>query len=538
MKLATPYQMKTIDEAATANYGIPSILLMENAALRVAAKACEMLAFDNTKRIVAVTGRGNNGGDAFAAVRHLHQWQYPVSVISLVPPGCVTGDALTYLRILEKIGIEISYIDDESFVREAVLKLAEPDLILDGIFGTGIHGMVTGVFAAAIQAICDSSAKVLSIDIPSGINGKTGQVCGVAVKADETVTFSLPKPGLWQYPGRLHAGKITVADIGIPSGAADTAGLTGELLEAAEISRSLPNRPVDGHKGTFGKVLIITGSAGMTGAGTLAAKAAFKTGSGLVYLAVPASLSSVYGMTIPEAIVIPQADKDGLILEENLDVLLKLAASMDAVIIGPGLTAKAPLAGWVNSFVEKCSVPMVIDADALNVLDPHMLRKTKAPAVLTPHPGEFSRLTGASVEDVQKDRVEYALQFSREYNTTIALKGAGTVVAFPDGTYKINTSGHSCLAVGGSGDVLAGITGSLIGQGVPHQQALALAVFIHGRCGEVLAGEDDRAGFTAGELADAIPSVISGLKRGSAAEPEYSVLPMVVVHKNTHRNRF
>lgn len=537
MKLATPTQMKKIDEAATAHYGIPSVLLMENAALRVAAKACEMLSYDNSKRIVAITGKGNNGGDAFAAIRHLHQWCYPVSVISLVPPGCVTGDALTYLRILEKIGIEIFYIDDESFVREAILKLAAPDLILDGIFGTGIHGEVTGVFAAGIQAILDSPAKILSIDIPSGINGKTGQVCGVAVKADETITFSLPKPGLWQYPGRLHAGKITVADIGIPSGAADMAGLTGELLEADDVNRFLPNRPADGHKGTFGKVLIITGSTGMTGAGTLAAKAAFKTGSGLVYLAVPASLSSVYGMTIPEAIVIPQADKDGLILEENLDALLKLASSMNAVIIGPGLTPKAPLTRWVNSFVENCSVPMVIDADALNVLDPHMLRKTKAPAVLTPHPGEFSRLTGIDAEDIQKDRVEKALQFSREYNTAIALKGAGTVVAFPDGTYKINTSGHSCLAVAGSGDVLAGITGSLIGQSVPYQQALALAVFIHGRCGETLAGEDDRAGFTAGELAEAIPSVISSLKRGSAAEPAYSALPMEGNRKNTSGNR-
>jgi hydroxyethylthiazole kinase-like uncharacterized protein yjeF len=523
MKLATPHQMKKMDEAATAHYGIPSILLMENAALRVAAKACEMLSFDNTKRIVAITGKGNNGGDAFAAVRHLHQRQYPVSVISLVPPGCIAGDALTYLQVLEKIGIEVSYIDDESFLREALSKLAAPDLILDGIFGTGIHGEVTGVFATAIQAMNDSSAKVLSIDIPSGINGKTGQICGVAVKADETVTFSLPKPGLWQYPGRHHAGKITVADIGMPSGAADMADLKGELLEAGSISGFLPERPADGHKGTFGKVLIITGSAGMTGAGTLAAKAAFKTGSGLVYLAVPKSLSSIYSIAIPEAIVVPQADKDGLILEENLEGLLKLAAAMDVAVIGPGLTAKAPVSGWVNSFVENCSVPMVIDADALNVLDPHMLRKTKAPAVITPHPGEFSRLTGNTAEEIQKNRVEHALQFSREYNTAVALKGACTVVAYPDGSYGINTSGHSCLAVAGSGDVLAGIAGSLIGQGVPHHQALALAVFIHGRCGEALAGEGDRAGFTASELTEAIPFVVSDLKRTTRAEPAHPV---------------
>lgn len=521
MKLATPLQMKKMDETASAVYGIPSILLMENAALQVAAKACEMLSLDNTKRIVAITGKGNNGGDAYAAIRHLYRWRYPVSVISLVPPGCVTGDALTYLQILEKIGIEISYIDDESFLREALLKLSAPDLILDGIFGTGIHGEVTGIFAAAIQAINDSAAKVLSIDIPSGINGKTGQVCGVAVKADETVTFSLPKPGLWQYPGRLHAGKVTVADIGIPSGSADMTDLKDELLDASSTGRFLPERAVDGHKGTFGKVLIITGSAGMTGAGTLAAKAAFKTGSGMVYLAVPGSLSSIYSMTIPEAIVVPQADKDGLILEENLEALLKLAGAMNVAVIGPGLTAKSPVAEWVNAFVEKCRVPMVIDADALNVLDPRTLQKTSAPVVITPHPGEFARLTGGTVEDIQKDRVESALKFSREYNTAVALKGAGTVIAYPDGSYRINTSGHSCLAVAGSGDVLAGIAGSLIGQGVPHQQALALAVFIHGRCGEALAGEGDLAGFTSGELTSVIPSVISDLRRASRTDPAH-----------------
>lgn len=515
MKLVTPQQMKIIDESASAQYGIPSMLLMENAALRVAAKACEMLSLDHTKRIVAITGKGNNGGDAFAAIRHLHQWKYPVSVISLVPPACVTGDALTYLQILEKIGVEVSFIDDESFLRETLLKLASTDLILDGIFGTGIHGEVTGVFAAAIQAVNDSAARVLSIDIPSGINGLTGQICGKAVKADETVTFSLPKPGLWQYPGRQHAGKINVADIGIPSGAESMANLTGELLEADCVRGFLPERPADGHKGTFGKVLIITGSAGMTGAGMLAAKAAFRTGGGLVYLAVPGSLSSIYSITIPEAIVVPQTDKDGLILEENLEELLRIAAATHVVVIGPGLTAKAPLARWVSSFVEECRVPMVIDADALNVLDPQSLRKVKAPVVITPHPGEFSRLTGITVEDIQKDRVKYALKFSQEYNTVVALKGAGTVVAYPDGRYGINSSGHSCLAVAGSGDVLAGITGSLIGQGVPHQQAIALAVFIHGRCGEVLAGEDDLAGFTAGELVGVIPSVMAVLRRAS-----------------------
>lgn len=512
MKLALPNEMKKIDQIAIEKFGIPGLLLMENAALAIAEKACEMLSYDNTKKIVAIAGKGNNGGDAFAAARHLHQWGFPVSVISLVPRGCITGDALSFLQILESIGIEISYIDDVSFVQEALLRLEKPDLILDGIFGTGIHGAVTGVYAAAVEAINDSPAKVLSIDIPSGINGETGQMCGVAVRADETVTFAAAKPGLFQYPGRSHAGNITVAEIGIPPAAAEMAGVKGELLDLPGVCSLLPDRKIDGHKGTFGRILIITGSTGMTGAGTLCAKAAFKAGSGLVYLAVPKSLAGIYAVTIPEAIVIPQDDCDGVISGENADELLKLSDSMDAVVLGPGLSTAPQVAKWVNSFVKGCKKPMVLDADALNVLEAVTLRMKQAPAVATPHPGEFARLTGNAVKDILADRVAQAVQFSRQNNTAVALKGAGTVVAFPDGRYRINTSGHSCLAVAGSGDVLAGIVGSLIGQGIPHEQALALAVFIHGRCGEVLAGENDLSGFTADELCGAIPSVMAEVR--------------------------
>lgn len=511
MKLATPSEMKKIDEIAINQYGIPGILLMENAALQVAKKAAEMMAADRNGRIVAVTGKGNNGGDAFAAIRHLHQWGFPVSIISLVNRADISGDAALFLQILEKTGIEICYTDDEYFLRHELQKLNTPDLILDGIFGTGIHGEVTGIFAVAIDAINNSDARVLSVDIPSGINGRTGQVCGVAVKADQTVTFSMPKPGLWQYPGRAHAGIVTVADIGIPAGAVPT-DLPGELLQPDIMSEMLPVRPADGHKGTFGKILVISGSTGMTGSGTLAAKAAFKTGSGLVYLAVPGSLAPIYGAAIPEAITVPQPDCDGVIGPESLKGLLELAQTMDAVVIGPGLSARPPVAEWVRRFVVQCGIPAVIDADALNVLTPEVLAERKSPTVITPHPGEFSRLTGLAISEIQADRIGRAVAFSKHYGVTVVLKGAGTVISCPDGKYSINPSGHSCLAVAGSGDVLAGITGSLIGQGVFHEKAAALAVFIHGRCGEALAAGIDCAGFMAGEICNEIPSVMAELR--------------------------
>lgn len=513
MKLASPNEMRKIDQIAIEKFGISGIILMDNAALSVAEKACEILSWDCSRKVVAVAGKGNNGGDAFAAARHLHQWGFPVSVVSLVPRDCITGDALYFLKILENLEIEISYIDDESFVRESLLNLEKPDIILDGILGTGIHGTVTGVYAAAVDAINDSPAKVLSIDIPSGVSGETGQVCGTAVKADETVTFAAAKPGLFLYPGRAYAGKVTVADIGIPAQA--LAGVQGELLDLPGVCGLLPERRADGHKGTFGRVLIITGSTGMTGAGALSAKAAFKAGCGLVYLAVPESLAPIYAVTIPEAIVLPQADLNSVISGDDTDKLLNLSETMDAIILGPGLSSAPAVAGWVNAFVKGCKRPMVLDADALNVLEPDTLRMKQAPVALTPHPGEFSRLTGAAVDQIQADRVAHAVQFSRQNGTPVALKGAGTVVALPDGRYRINTSGHSCLAVAGSGDVLAGITGSLIAQGIPHDQALALAVFIHGRCGEELAGKQDQSGFTAGELCGAIPAVMAEIRHAA-----------------------
>lgn len=512
MKLAAPNEMKRLDEIAIKDYGIPGILLMENAALHIARKACEMVSYDKSKKIIAIAGKGNNGGDAFAAARHLHQWGYPVSVISLTGRGSITGDAEVFLEIIEKIGVKISYTDHGHFLREELVKQNDLALIVDGIFGTGVHGEITGIFADAVRAVNESGAKILSVDIPTGVNGETGQICGVAVEACETVTFSLPKPGLWQYPGRAYAGNITVVDIGIPSGAFLSAGLSGELLEISNVADILPERAVDSHKGTFGKVLIITGSIGMTGAGTLAAKAAFKTGSGLVYLAVPKSLSAIYGMTLPEAITVPQPEIDGFISAESLEGLLSLSKTMDAVVIGPGLSAGEQVAPWVSHFVEKCCKPMIIDADALNVLSPDIFRSIKAPAVITPHPGEFSRLTGRTVSEIQKNRVDYARTFSSEFGITVVLKGAGTVIAYPDRRYNINASGHPSLAVAGSGDVLSGIMGSLLGQGLNHEEAAALAVFVHGRCGEVLAGERDLSGFTAGEICCAIPSVMSELK--------------------------
>lgn len=516
MKLAAPVQMKKIDEVAINLYKIPSIILMENAALHVVKTATEMLKSSNTAKIAVIAGKGNNGGDAFAAARHLME-KFSVRIISLAQRENITGDARVFLDILENLDADINYYTDIDSLYEIKSILNSSDLIIDGIFGTGIHGDITGFYADVISAVNDSRKRVLSVDIPSGINGETGQICNVAVKAEKTVTFSLPKPGLYQYPGREYAGNIIVADIGIPSAAIEEAGLSGVLLDTDFVLSRLPERRNDGHKGTFGKVMIITGSKGMTGAGTLAALSAFKTGSGLVYLAVPQSLSQIYAAAVPEAVLLPLKDENGIISCEETDFLINRSADMDAVVIGPGLSTHTGIKKLVNNFVLKCPVPLVIDADALNVLEPGILQERKIPAVLTPHPGEFARLSGLSTENVQKNRIQNAVELSRRSGAIVVLKGAGTVIACPGGKYFVNTTGHNCLAVAGSGDVLAGMTGSLLGQKIPPEDAACIGAFVHGKCGEVLAEKSyGQAGYRASEICGVIPYVIGELRNSEA----------------------
>lgn len=517
MELATPSEIRKLDQLAMDIYKIPGILLMENAALSIVAKACEMLEIaTNGSKTVIIAGKGNNGGDAYAAARHLIQKGYPTITISLVQRSMVTGEADRYLQILESIGAPVLFVVDSTELPKVEILIKEASLIIDGIFGTGFHGSVTGHFKSIIQLINESVAKVLSVDIPSGVNGENGRIGGTAVKANETVTFSLPKLGLMQYPGADFAGKVTVADIGIPAAAITQLKLNGELSDAALLSKYIPKRPADGYKTTFGKVLIITGSTGMTGAGALSAKAAFKTGSGMVYLAVPSSLSSIYSITIPEAITIPLNDENGLITEANLDTLLKKSESMDSIVIGPGLSADIKVGTWVKSFIAKCNKPMVIDADALNIMsgETEILGGRQASTVVTPHPGEFARLTGLSADEIRRERIKAALKYSRKWNVTVVLKGAGTVIANPCGKYFINSTGNPVLAVAGSGDVLAGIIGSLMGQGVKHDEAAALGAYIHGRCGDILADKSYRqAGFIASEICAQIPFAMGEMKK-------------------------
>ena len=433
MKLITPQQMRMIDKTAIEKLGIPGIVLMENAALCVTNKAVSLIENIENPYITVVAGAGNNGGDAFAVARHLLTLGYAVSVFSMTDLRSLAGDAYTNARILVNMGVDIA-IMDENTIERFEISCERSHLVIDGLLGTGLNRDVEGLWGRVIDIINERSGLVLAIDIASGVDGLTGAVRGKAVRADATVTFFLPKTGMVQFPGAGYIGELTVADIGIPYNLFDSFDAPN-LLEKKDIARLLLDRPLDGHKGTFGKVLAITGSKGMTGAAYLSCYSAYRTGCGLVKAIVPESCADIISVLVPETIIVPMSEKEGHLCIEDHKLLKDLIIDSDALLIGPGLSCNEDTHRLLKKVVEVCEQPMVIDADALNIMarDKSLLENIRGEAVITPHPAEMARLTGKSINEVQQDRISIAKDFADEYGLNVVLKGAGTVIASNDG---------------------------------------------------------------------------------------------------------
>lgn len=512
MKLITPEQMRRIDREAIERIGIPGVVLMENAAFQVSMKAAEILTERNGRRVLIVAGGGNNGGDAFAVARHLLAMGYSVCVYTLSPPDALRGDAAVNANILRNMGFDMELLEPASLERFAQ-NCSQADLVIDGLFGTGLNRDVEGVARDAIECINQHAACTLSIDIPSGIDGLTGRICGSCVRADYTVTFFLPKVGMVQYPAKAFLGELTVADISIPYALADNME-TCELTEGETVLQILPPRPEDAHKGTFGKVLILAGSSNMPGAAALSAQAAYRTGTGLVRMAVPQDIISVLAARVPEAVYAPMDSRCGHMFCEDNNGLRKLMEASDAVLAGPGLSCCEDTYELILQVIQDCRKPLVLDADALNVIaryDTEVLSRLKCEAIITPHPAEMARLLGTSIECVQSDRIGTAKSFAEEYGLTVVLKGAGTVIAGPDGRVSINPTGNSGMATAGSGDVLAGMIVSLLGQSVPPYEAAVAVAYLHGLAGDLAAGEKGAASMTASDISDRIGAAIQAL---------------------------
>lgn len=511
MKVATPEQMRKTDECAINVYGIPGMLLMENAACAVAAEALSMMGGSEGRTVVVAAGRGNNGGDAFAAARLLYSKGASVRVYMMGKKAGLSGDALINMEILERIGVKIIELADSDGLTGFSEELAAADLILDGMFGTGLSRDITGFAAEIIKTINASGKPVLSIDIPSGIDGSDGSIRGICVKADVTVTFCMPKLGLVLSPGCEYAGRLVTADIGIPPCVLDKQDIRNWIIDSEMVSDIIPRRKADSNKGDYGRALIITGSTGMTGSGCLASVSALRAGAGLVYTAVPESLAGIYASKLTEPIVIPLKDNgEGRLLASCTDMIASALEKMDVAAIGPGLTLSEEIREIVEFVIINSKIPLIIDADALNAIsaDTSVLKKLKTKAVLTPHPGEMARLTGKSIKEVQSDRVGTARRFAEEFGVTVVLKGNRTVVALADGRLFINTTGNAGMATAGTGDVLTGVITGIAAQGVPAEDAAVAGVYLHGLAGDACANYKGMHGIVAGDLADILPITI------------------------------
>ncbi len=468
MKVATAAEMRTLEAAATTQVGIPGIVLMENAGARVAAEIKRMLGSLSRRRILVLAGPGNNGGDGCVIARHLYSAGAMVAVWLFGRPERLPVEAKVNWEIWQRIGPEAVVVPPEAS-NDLAAALAGADLVVDALLGTGWTGTVRSGIARAIEQVNASSRRVIAVDLPSGIEADTGQVGGVAVRAERTVTFGLPKPGLLFYPGAEYAGEVLVADICLPAKLMAVQGIQLNLTTPSELAAALPRRAADTHKGDYGKALVVAGSRGMAGAALLTAQGALRVGSGLVTLALPAGLQAAAVPVVTEALTrgLPETAAGSLSLAA-LPEIEELLTRVDALAIGPGLSTQAETVELVRQLLPRLRVPAVIDADGLNALagESERLRQVQVPVVVTPHAGEMARLMGTETEAVQRDRLGVARRAAQAWQAVVVLKGARTIIAAPSGEAYINPTGNPGMAAGGAGDVLTGVIVGLLARGI------------------------------------------------------------------------
>ena len=513
--VATAEEMRRADRRATERYGVPSLLLMENAG-RGAADALERtLGPVGGRRVAVVCGKGNNGGDGFVVARHLLGRGARVSAWLVGRSADVHGDARVNLEALRRAGEPVTEAPEpgEAAFDRLRAELTEADVIVDAVLGTGVRGAATGAIAAAIEAINAAGIAgrpVCALDLPSGLPSDGEASIGPVVRARVTVTFGLPKLGLVLPAGAAQAGRVEIADLGIPRAWLEE-GIPTALLEAADVRASLPLRPAEAHKGSYGHLLVVAGSVGRTGAAVLACLGALRAGTGLVTCATPASQQPVVAAQLPEPMTesLPETAAR-TISTKAVERVVELLGRMDALALGPGIGLDPETRTAVEMLVREVERPMVVDADALTALagNPALCRAAPAPRLLTPHPGEAARLLGCTIAEVQADRIASARRLAAESGALVALKGARTVVADPGGLVALNPTGNPGMATGGTGDVLTGVAGGLLAQGVAPTVALGAAVYLHGLAGDLAAAARGQAGLVAGDLAEALPAAI------------------------------
>jgi hydroxyethylthiazole kinase-like uncharacterized protein yjeF len=511
MRVLNARQMREADRRTIEDVGVPSLVLMENAGRHVVT-AIEG-AFDDlaSRRVVVLCGRGNNGGDGFVVARVLHERGRDVGVCLVGQAGDVKGDAAINLRALRTLGVRVSEIVDRETWELCGRDVLTAGLVVDALFGTGIRGPLTGLAAAIVSDVNASSSPVVAIDLPSGLSADSSEIIGPSIDATMTVTMAAPKLPLVLAPADALAGTLVIADIGIPESVIQSLdGPWIEIVSAETARRLMPPRRPDSHKGTYGHVLVVAGSPGRTGAANLAARGALRSGAGLVTVATPETSAPVVAALGPEYMTLPLPEaNDGTVSVAALDRVLALGA--DVVAVGPGLGNSPSAAAFVHALIERCDVPLVLDADGLNVLvgrTDRLRARDSRPIVVTPHPGEMARLTGLSTADIHGRRLDVARDFAAAHSVYTVLKGHRTVIATPDGRIFINTTGNPGMATGGSGDVLTGAIAAWLGQLHEPEAATRLAVYLHGLAGDLAAIAKSEVGLIAGDIADRLGDAV------------------------------
>jgi len=507
--------MRQLDNEAINTYGIPALVLMENAGIGTVQAIMEVYGELDGHTVMIVAGPGNNGGDGLVIARHIMQRGGLPFVFLLADPKKIKGAAAINLKIVENLNIPIYTVTSNERLQSFENFLPECDLIVDALLGIGLTRPIKGYLAEAIELINESAVPVVSVDIASGLDSDIGITKGVCIKAGLTVTYGLAKPGHFTGRGPEMTGALVVVDISIPPQVTDAIDLQIEVLENHSVSCLVPDRPLASHKGTYGHLLVLAGSKGKTGAAMLCARAALRSGTGLVTVCAPSDLSQIFESALAEAMTFPlPSSKEGYADVADYDLLNKALREKQALVIGPGLGLNEATGLLVTKLYREQQLPMIVDADALNFLakDPSHLKGAAGVRILTPHPGEMARLTGKSSKDIQDNRLEIARNFAVKNQVILVLKGANTIIAHPDGRAAINSTGNPALAVGGSGDVLAGFIGSLLAQGLAPWDAARLAVYAHGLAADRLTEDNNiQSGLLASEIADELPAIISEL---------------------------
>jgi hydroxyethylthiazole kinase-like uncharacterized protein yjeF len=511
MKVALTKEIRSVDQKAIEEFGIPGIVLMENAGVAVVHQMEINLGCLQDKKVCIFAGKGNNGGDGYVIARHLHNKGVKVKVFLLGERSDVAGDAKI------NMGLDVIAVQSSRDWDKVRIATTFADYLIDALLGTGFKGELAPTMVQAVEMINQAGKVIVAVDIPSGVNADNGQIASVAIQAEYTVAFSVPKPGLLLYPGAMQAGKVFVADIGIPRVLSYNSVIKQNAVRAAEVSHILMKRHPAAHKGMCGRVAVLAGSTGLTGAAVLASMAAMRAGAGLVTLGVPESLHSIVEAKLTEVMTKPLPEiAGGAIGQEAVVPFCEWVTKANVVAVGPGLGQQAETGEAIRELIKIIDKPLVIDADGLNALvgTPQLLKETKALAVITPHPGEMARLMGLTIEEVNSERIEVARMAASDWNSIVVLKGAPTVVAFPDGEIYINTTGNAGMATGGAGDVLTGVIAAFIAQGLSSHDAAVAGVYMHGLAGDI-AAQAGMIGRVAGDIITALPAAIYGLQSGN-----------------------